>query len=34
MVNYHGRHIRSKRVAMGYIIDAVRHRTGIATEAV
>jgi hypothetical protein len=34
MVNYHDGHIRSKRVAIGYIIDPARHRKGIATEAV
>jgi [ribosomal protein S5]-alanine N-acetyltransferase len=34
MVNYHDGHIRSKRVAIGYIIDPARQRPGIATEAV
>jgi ribosomal-protein-alanine N-acetyltransferase len=34
LVNYHDGHIRSKRVAIGYIIDPARHRQGIATEAV
>jgi [ribosomal protein S5]-alanine N-acetyltransferase len=34
MVNYHDGHIRSKRVAIGYIIDPARQRDGIATEAV
>ena len=34
LVNYHDGHIRSKRVAIGYIIDPARHRQGIATEAI
>jgi ribosomal-protein-alanine N-acetyltransferase len=34
MVNYHDGHIRSRRVAIGYIIDPAYHRKGIATEAV
>jgi ribosomal-protein-alanine N-acetyltransferase len=34
LVNYHDGHIRSKRVAIGYIIDPARHRQGITTEAV
>jgi ribosomal-protein-alanine N-acetyltransferase len=34
MVNYHAGHIRSKRVAIGYIVDPAHHRKGIATEAV
>ena len=34
MANYHDGHIRSKRVAIGYIIDPARQRQGIATEAV
>ena len=34
MVNYHDGHIRSKRAAIGYIIDPAHHRQGIATEAV
>jgi RimJ/RimL family protein N-acetyltransferase len=34
LVNYHDGHIRSKRVAIGYIINPARHRQGIATEAV
>ena len=34
LVSYHDGHIRSKRVAIGYIIDPARHRQGIATEAV
>jgi [ribosomal protein S5]-alanine N-acetyltransferase len=34
LVNYHDGHIRSKRVAIGYIIDPAKHRKGIATEAV
>jgi ribosomal-protein-alanine N-acetyltransferase len=34
LVNYHDGHIRSKRVAIGYIIDPARQRQGIATEAV
>jgi ribosomal-protein-alanine N-acetyltransferase len=34
LVNYHDGHIRSKRVAIGYIIKPARHRQGIATEAV
>ncbi len=34
MVNYHDGQIRSKRVAIGYIVDPARQRQGIATEAV
>jgi ribosomal-protein-alanine N-acetyltransferase len=34
LVNYHDGHIRSKRVAIGYIVHPARHRQGIATEAV
>jgi len=34
MVNYHDGHIRSQRVAIGYIINPARQRQGIATEAV
>jgi ribosomal-protein-alanine N-acetyltransferase len=34
MANYHDGHIRSKRAAIGYIIDPARQRSGIATEAV
>src|SRR5271168_2112113 len=34
MVNYHDGHIRSKRVAIGYIVDPARCRQGVATEAV
>jgi [ribosomal protein S5]-alanine N-acetyltransferase len=34
MVNYHDGHIRSKRVAIGYIVDPARQRKGFATEAV
>jgi len=34
MINYHDGHIRSKRVAIGFIIHPARHREGIATEAV
>ncbi|MGJ4928245.1 GNAT family N-acetyltransferase [Bradyrhizobium sp. HKCCYLS2038] len=34
MVNYHDGHIRSRRAAIGYIIDPARQREGIATEAV
>jgi [ribosomal protein S5]-alanine N-acetyltransferase len=34
MVNYHDGHIRSKRVAIGYIVDPAHHGKGIATEAV
>jgi [ribosomal protein S5]-alanine N-acetyltransferase len=34
LVNYHNGHIRSKRVAIGYIIDPARQRQGLATEAV
>jgi RimJ/RimL family protein N-acetyltransferase len=34
MVNYHDGHIRSRRVAIGYIIDPAHHRKGIASEAV
>lgn len=34
LVNYHDGHIRSRRVSIGYIIDPVHHRQGIATEAV
>jgi RimJ/RimL family protein N-acetyltransferase len=33
-VNYHDGHIRSKRVAIGYIIDPARQRKGLAVEAV
>ena len=34
MVNYHDGHIRSRRAAIGYIVDPARQRSGIATEAV
>lgn len=34
LVNYHDGHIRSKRVAIGYIIDPAHQRQGLATEAV
>jgi ribosomal-protein-alanine N-acetyltransferase len=34
MVTYHHGHVRNKRVEIGYIIDPVHHRKGIATEAV
>jgi ribosomal-protein-alanine N-acetyltransferase len=34
LVDYHDGHIRSKRVAIGYIIDPALQRQGIATEAV
>jgi ribosomal-protein-alanine N-acetyltransferase len=34
MVNYHDGHIRSRRAAIGYIINPSRHRQGLATEAV
>jgi [ribosomal protein S5]-alanine N-acetyltransferase len=34
LVNYHDGHIRSKRVAIGYIINPARQRQGVATEAV
>jgi [ribosomal protein S5]-alanine N-acetyltransferase len=34
MVNYHDGHIRSKRVAIGYVVDPALHGKGIATEAV
>jgi [ribosomal protein S5]-alanine N-acetyltransferase len=34
MVNYHDGNIRSKRAAIGYIVDPGRCRRGIATEAV
>ena len=34
LVNYHDGHIRSKRVAIGYIINPARCRQGLATEAV
>ncbi|MDH7798435.1 MULTISPECIES: GNAT family protein [unclassified Beijerinckia] len=34
LVNYHDGHIRSKRVAIGYIIDPGRQRQGIGIEAV
>lgn len=34
LVNYHDGHIRSRRVAIGYIIDPARQRQGFATEAV
>ena len=34
LVNYHDGHIRSKRVSIGYIIEATRQRQGVATEAV
>jgi [ribosomal protein S5]-alanine N-acetyltransferase len=34
MVNYHDGHIRSRRVAIGYIVDPAYHQKGIATEAV
>jgi ribosomal-protein-alanine N-acetyltransferase len=34
MVNYHDGHIRSRRVAIGYIVDPARQRQGIAIEAV
>src|SRR3954468_1747315 len=31
---YHDGHIRSRRAAIGYIIDPARQRQGLATEAV
>ena len=34
MVNYHDGHIRSKRAAIGYIVDPERLRQGIGAEAV
>jgi ribosomal-protein-alanine N-acetyltransferase len=34
MVNYHDGHIRSRRVAIGYIIEPSRQRQGFALEAV
>jgi [ribosomal protein S5]-alanine N-acetyltransferase len=34
MVNYHDGHIRSKRVAIGYIVDPARRRQGVGAEAV
>ena len=34
MVNYHDGHIRSKRVAIGYIVNPSRRREGIGAEAV
>jgi ribosomal-protein-alanine N-acetyltransferase len=34
LVNYHDGHIRSKRVAIGYITNPARQGHGIATEAV
>jgi len=34
LVNYHDGHIRSKRVAIGYIINPARQRQGVGTEAV
>jgi ribosomal-protein-alanine N-acetyltransferase len=34
MVNYHDGHIRSKRVAIGYIVDPARQRQGLGGEAV
>jgi len=34
MVNYHDGHIRSKRAAIGYIVDPARRRQGIGAEAV
>src|ERR1700685_2964544 len=34
LVNYHDGHIRSKRVAIGYIVNPARCRQGLATEAV
>jgi [ribosomal protein S5]-alanine N-acetyltransferase len=34
LVSYHDGHIRSKRAAIGYIINPASHRQGIATEAV
>lgn len=34
LVNYHDGHIRSRRAAIGYIIDPARHRQGIGAEAV
>jgi [ribosomal protein S5]-alanine N-acetyltransferase len=34
LVNYHDGHIRSQRVAIGYIINPARQRQGLATEAV
>lgn len=34
LVNYHDGHIRSRRVAIGYLIDPAHQRRGIATEAV
>jgi ribosomal-protein-alanine N-acetyltransferase len=33
-VNYHDGHIRSKRAAIGYIVDPAHRRQGVATEAV
>ena len=34
MVNYHDGHVRSKRVAIGYIVDPARQRQGLGGEAV
>ena len=34
LVNYHDGHIRSRRAAIGYIIDPARCRQGIGAEAV
>jgi ribosomal-protein-alanine N-acetyltransferase len=34
LVNYHDGHIRSRRVSIGYMINPVQHRQGIAAEAV
>jgi RimJ/RimL family protein N-acetyltransferase len=34
LVSYHDGHIRSKRAAIGYIINPAHHRQGLATEAV
>jgi ribosomal-protein-alanine N-acetyltransferase len=34
LLSYHYGHIRSKRVAIGFIIDPARHRQGIAAEAI
>jgi ribosomal-protein-alanine N-acetyltransferase len=34
MVNYHDGHIRSKRAAIGYIVNPTRLRQGIGAEAV
>ena len=34
LVNYHDGHIRSRRAAIGYIINPARHRQGLGAEAV